>query len=108
MPARRLPPPWSARIARASCREFNVASVWGSVLQLEPVSCLSRCSRSAGSWVPIRIYRAISTATGNDGRLALVYAVIVTVPTDDVAPVRHLAPMGISGLVGMTCSYVDA
>ena len=31
-------------IGRASYREFNVASVWGSVL-LEPVSCLSRCSR---------------------------------------------------------------
>jgi hypothetical protein len=42
--SRRRGPP---ELARASCREFNVASVWGSVLQLEPVSCLSRCSRSA-------------------------------------------------------------
>ena len=39
----------SAPIGRANCREFNVASVWGSVLQLEQVSCLSQwCSRSAG------------------------------------------------------------
>jgi len=41
--------PRSAPIGRANCREFNVASVWGSVLQLEQVSCLSQwCSRSAG------------------------------------------------------------
>jgi hypothetical protein len=40
--------------------------------------------------------------------LALVIAVIVTIPTDHVAMVRHVAPMGISGLVGMACSYVNA
>ena len=41
--------PRSAPIGRANCCEFNVASVWGSVLQLERVSCQSqRCSRSAG------------------------------------------------------------
>jgi hypothetical protein len=54
--------------------------------------------------VPTRIYRAISAAT-NDGRLALVNAVIVTVPTDDVAFVHHVAPTGISCLVGAANSY---
>jgi hypothetical protein len=58
--------------------------------------------------VPIRIYRAIS-APGNNGRLALVNAVIVlTVPLDDVAFVRHVAPTGISCLVGAADSYAKA
>jgi hypothetical protein len=40
--------------------------------------------------VPTRIYRAISAAT-NDGRLALVNALIVTVPTDDAPMLRYKA-----------------
>ena len=55
--------------------------------------------------MPTRIYRAISAATVNDVRLALVNAVIVTVPTHVVAFVRHVAPTGVSGLVGMACLY---
>ena len=58
--------------------------------------------------MPIRIYRAIPAATINDGRLALVNALIVTVPTHDVAFVSHVAPTGISVLVGMACSNVKA
>jgi hypothetical protein len=61
-----------------------------------------------GLGVPIRIYRAPAAAAVNDGRLALVDAVIVTVPTHHVAFVRHVAPMRISGLVGMAYPYVKA
>jgi len=77
--------------------------------------CLSRyrvCRREAlalrGVGVPTRIYRAISAATVNDGRLTLVNAVVVAVPTHDVAFVRHVAPMGVSVLVGMGCLYGKA
>jgi hypothetical protein len=77
--------------------------------------CLSRycvCRRGAlalrGVGVPTRIYRAISAATVNDGRLTLVNAVVVAVPTHDVAFVRHVAPMGVSVLVGMGCLYGKA
>jgi hypothetical protein len=59
--------------------------------------------------MPTRIYRAISTATIDDGRLALVNAVVVTVPIDGVAsPVPYVAPTGISHLIGMAGSYVKA
>jgi hypothetical protein len=58
-----------------------------------------------GVGVPTRIYRAPATATVNDGWLAVIDAVIVTVPTHDVALVRHVAPMSISGLIGMDCPY---
>ena len=58
--------------------------------------------------MPIRIYRAIPATTVNDGRLALVNALIVTVPTHEVAFVSHVAPTGISVLVGMACSNVKA
>ena len=61
-----------------------------------------------GFGVPSRIYRAISSTTVNDDRLAIVNTVIVTVPTYDVALVLHVAPMGISGLEGMACSGVKA
>jgi hypothetical protein len=61
-----------------------------------------------GVGVPSRIYRAPAAAAVNDGRLALVDAVIVTVPTHDVAFVRHVAPLRISGLVGMAYPYVKA
>jgi hypothetical protein len=83
--------------------EFNVAWVWGSVPQL--VSCLSQeRSRSAkGRGANSDLSRNI---TGNNGRLALVNGVIVlTVPMDDVAYVRHVAPTGISCLVGAANSY---
>jgi hypothetical protein len=58
--------------------------------------------------MPIRIYRAIPAAAVNDGRLALVNALILTIPTHEVAFVSHVAPMGISILVGMACSNVKA
>jgi hypothetical protein len=58
--------------------------------------------------VPSRIDRAPSTAAVNDGRLAVVNTVIVTVPTHDVAFVRHVTPMGISGLIGMAFACVKA
>jgi hypothetical protein len=58
--------------------------------------------------VPSRIDRAPSTATVNDGRLAVVNAVIVTVPTHDVAFVLYVAPTGISGLESMARSDVEA
>jgi hypothetical protein len=47
--SQRTATPLCARsMGRANCREFNVAWVWGSVPQLEPVSCLSQeRSRSA-------------------------------------------------------------
>ena len=44
-----------------------------------------------------------------NGRLALVNAVIVlTVPMDDVAFVRHVAPTGISCLIGAASSFAKA
>jgi hypothetical protein len=70
--------------------------------------CLSGALALRGIWVPIRIYRAMTAATVNDGWLTLVNAVIVTVPTRDVALVCHVAPTGISVLVSMACPYVKA
>jgi hypothetical protein len=55
--------------------------------------------------VPIRFYGAISAATVNDNRLALVHAVIVTVPTGDVPLVRHMAPLGVPLLVSLTTRW---
>jgi hypothetical protein len=96
-------------MGRANYREFNVAWVWGSVPQLELVSRLSQGPPALrGVGLPTRIYRAIS-ATGNNGRLALVNAVIVlTVPMDGVAFVRHVAPTGISCLIGAASSFAKA
>jgi hypothetical protein len=58
-------------------------------------------------WMPIRIYRAPAPAS-NDGLLAVVNAVIFTVPTQDVAFVRHVAPSRVPLLVSVTYSHVHA
>jgi hypothetical protein len=62
-----------------------------------------------GVGVPTRIYRTIS-ATGNNGRPAVVNAVIVlTVPMVGVAAcARHVAPTGISCLAGAASSFANA
>jgi hypothetical protein len=57
--------------------------------------------------MPLRIYRA-PTAAVNDGRLAFVNAVKLTVPTQDIAFVRHVAPSRVSLLVSVTYWHVHA
>jgi hypothetical protein len=61
-----------------------------------------------GFGVPGRIYGAITSATGNNFRLAFVNAVIVAIPTYDVAFVYYVAPMRISGLESMARADIKA
>jgi hypothetical protein len=108
MAERRFPPPWSVE---ELVRQAVASSVW---LRSGDWYCrLSRCRVGRGALdlrgvgVPIRIYRAISAA-GNDGGLALVHAVIVTMPSGGRAPVRHMAPLGVPLLVSLTRWHVHA
>jgi hypothetical protein len=56
--------------------------------------------------MPIWIYGA-PAATVNDGRLALINAVILTVPTHHVTFVRHVAPSGVPLLISVTGSRIQ-
>ena len=57
--------------------------------------------------MPIGIYRAI-TAADDNVRLALVNGLKFTVPSHDVAFVRHMTPLGVPLLVSLTRWHVRA